>query len=396
MSDQGYVAVHSVAGYPLFGARGPLLSQLDLELTERCNNACQHCYINLPADDAQAARRELTTAQWRDVLRQAAELGALEVRFTGGEPLLRPDFAELYLAARRLGLRVVLFTNARLITPELADLFVRVPPLKKLEVSVYGMHAASYDAVAGARGAYAEFRRGVELLLERGVGFVVKSVLLPANRADAAEFEAWAATLPGMEGNPTYAGPLDLRTRRDSPAKNRRIKRLRSSPAEGLALLTRDAASYCKSSADFAQGFMRPQGDVLFTCSAGESGCVDAYGGYQMCMMLRHPDTVYDLRSGTLREGLSEFFPRLRELRSTNPAYLRRCARCFLKGLCEQCPAKSWAEHGTLDTPVEYYCEMAHAQAVYLGLLAAGERAWEVTDWQARVQRLADSTLQRS
>jgi sulfatase maturation enzyme AslB (radical SAM superfamily) len=67
----------------------------------------------------------------------------------------------------------------------------------------------------------------------------------------------------------------------------------------------------------------------------------------------------------------------LHELRATNPEYLRRCAKCFLKGLCEQCPAKSWAESGTLDTPVEYLCEVAHAQARYLGWLGKHEQGWE-------------------
>jgi sulfatase maturation enzyme AslB (radical SAM superfamily) len=57
-------------------------------------------------------------------------------------------------------------------------------------------------------------------------------------------------------------------------------------------------------------------------------------------------------------------------MRARNPEYLRRCARCFLKGFCEQCPAKSWSEHGNLDTPVEYLCEVAHAQARYMGWLA--------------------------
>jgi hypothetical protein len=52
------------------------------------------------------------------------------------------------------------------------------------------------------------------------------------------------------------------------------------------------------------------------------------------------------------------------------------------------CPAKSWAEHGTLDTPVEYLCRVAHAQARDLGLLQDGERSWEVTDWHSRVDRL--------
>ena len=74
-------------------------------------------------------------------------------------------------------------------------------------------------------------------------------------------------------------------------------------------------------------------------------------------------------------------------MQATNPLYLERCARCFLHGLCEQCPAKSWMEHGTLDTPVEYLCQVAHAQARYLGLLEEGERAWEVPDWQQRLAR---------
>ena len=388
MSDPNYAVRHSFAQQRLFAGKAPLLSHLDIELTERCNNACIHCYINRQAHDQQAARGELSTDQWQDILRQASDLGALSVRFTGGEPLLRPDLAELYLFARRLGLMVTLFTNARLITPELADLLARVPPRKRVQVSVYGMHPESYDAVACAPGAFDEFRRGVDLLRERQVPFVVKSVLLPPNKAEIDEFEAWAATVPAMNGQPAYAVFLDLRARRDSPAKNRRIHRLRFSPEEAVALVARRGDSYRMAMAQFSAGFMRPQGDRLFACGAGESGCVDAYGAYQMCMLLRHPDTVYDLKQGTLREALTAVFPRLRELRAGNPEYLRRCARCFLKGLCEQCPAKSWTEHGTLDTPVEYLCQVAHAQAHFLGLLTEGEYAWNITDWRRRIEAL--------
>jgi hypothetical protein len=45
-------------------------------------------------------------------------------------------------------------------------------------------------------------------------------------------------------------------------------------------------------------------------------------------------------------------------------------------------------EHGTLDTPVEYHCSVAHARARWLGLLGADERAWEVPDGTERVTRL--------
>ena len=86
------------------------------------------------------------------------------------------------------------------------------------------------------------------------------------------------------------------------------------------------------------------------------------------------PEAVYDLKEGTLREALMDFFPKLRDMKANNPDYLDRCGCCFLHGLCEQCPGKSWMEHGTFDAPVEYLCRVAHAEAQNLGLLKEGER----------------------
>lgn len=388
MGEDRYVTVRNIQRQPLWAGGGPKLRHLDIELTERCNNACLHCYINRAEDDARARQQELSTAEWQDVLRQAAGLGALGVRLTGGEPLLRPDFAELYVFARRLGLKVQIFTNARRITAELAELFGRIPPREKIEISAYGMHPESYAAAASAPGGYAEFRGGVERLLERGVPFTVKYALLPQNKADLEEFEAWAARLPGMDQAPSIAMFFELRGRRDSPARNRLIRQLRVPPAEGLEILERRAPGYIAELAEFCGRGMGASGARLFACGAGLGGSVDAYGRYQPCLLLRDPALAYDLRRGSLQDGLENFFPQVRQIQARNPDYLARCGRCFLHGLCEQCPAKSWAEHGTLDTPVEYVCQVAHAQARRLGLLAEGERAWEVTDGPERVKQM--------
>ena len=352
------------------------LDRLDIELTERCNSDCVHCCINLPAGDAAARAAEMTTDQVKDVLRQAVELGCLQVRFTGGEPLLRADFEQLYLYARRLGLKVLVFTNARLVTPRLAKLWARVPPLVEIEVSVYGMHRESYEAVSRAPGSFAEFRRGVDLLLERQVPFIVKGALLPPNRAEMDEFEAWAATIPAMKGPPAYSMFFDLRNRRDGETKNRLIRSLRVAPEEGAAVLARDEARYRREMAEFAAKYMGPAGDRLFACGAGHTMSIDAYGRAQPCMGVRAPHLTSDVLSGSLTEAL-EAFASLGDMRATDPDYLRRCAQCSLHGLCLQCPAKSWTEHGTLDTPVAYFCEVAHAQARALGWLKEDERAWE-------------------
>jgi radical SAM protein with 4Fe4S-binding SPASM domain len=366
--------VRKTEEYPLKGR--PLLGRLDMELTERCNNNCIHCYINLPADDPCRAK-ELSAEKIKSILSEAATLGCLTVRFTGGEPLLREDFQEIYLFARRLGLKVFLFTNATLITPELADLFARIPPRKKIEVSVYGMSQKSYEAVTRTPGSFDAARRGMALFQEKGIPFVVKAAVLPANKGDLDEFEAWAETIPGMDKPPAYSCFFDLRARRDSEEKNKLINKLRATPEEGIEIISRDRELYMEETRQFCTKFMKASGDRLFSCGAGHGACVDAYGFVQPCMLLRHPETVYNLKEGTLKEALTDFFPKLREWKSKNPDYLARCARCFLHGLCEQCPGRSWMEHGTLDTPVDYLCQVAHAKAMNLGLLCQGENAWE-------------------
>ena len=368
--------------------RRPLIGQLDIELTERCNNNCIHCNINLPEQDMDARSREMDTPFVKDILKQAADLGCLTVRFTGGEPLLRDDFEELYVFARRLGMKVILFTNARRMTPHLGRLLAQVPPGRPVEVTVYGMHPHSYDAAAAVRGAFAEFWKGMTVLRDHKIPFIVKQPLLPPNRDEIDEFELFASTVPWMESKPAYSMNFDMRGRRDSAEKNRVVARLRFSPEETVAMFKRDP-SYIRSLREFCGKFMGPAGDSLFSCGAGHGTCVDAYGQAQLCLLMRDPATVVPLKTTSLRTVLKEVFPRLRELKTTNAEYLSRCARCFLKGLCEQCPAKSWAEHGTLDTPVEYLCRIAHALARHIGLLAEGQKAWEIKDWRCGLESMA-------
>lgn len=362
----------------------PLLSRLDVELTERCNNNCIHCYNNLPVDDS-AKKRELSTEKIKDILTEAVSLGCLTVKFTGGEPLLRRDFEEIYVFARRLGLKVKLLTNATLITPHLTDLFSRIPPKEEIEISVYGMSKESYEAVTRSPGSFKAAMRGIKLLMDSEIPFNVKPIFLPPKKSEMDEFEKLVSTIPWANKNPSYMVFLNLRARHDSDEKNCLIKKLRFPPDEAVKLLSLNRDRYLQEMKQFCARFTKVRGDKLFACGLGHRGCVDAYGFFQPCLLLRHPDTVYDIRTGSLREALTEFFPHLKEKKAQNSDYLARCSRCFLNGLCEQCPAKSWMEHGTLDTPIDYFCKLTHFQAIDLGLLQEGEKTWEIENWMERV-----------
>jgi radical SAM protein with 4Fe4S-binding SPASM domain len=311
------------------------------------------------------------------------------VRFTGGEPLLREDFRDVYLFARKQGLKVSLSTNATLITPTLVELFKRIPPLEKILITVYGMKKKSYEAVTKKTGSFESAWRGINLLLDGKIPFEVRGALLPANKDEIDEFESWAETVPWMDGLPPYAMFLNLRCRREE-TKNRLIRGLRINPEEGVKFLMRRKDTYVKAIKEFSSKFMHPPGDRIFSCGSGLGlACVDAYGYLYPCLMLKHPDCAYDLNQGSLRDALEEFFPKLRRIKSNNSQYLVRCANCFLKGLCEQCPAKSCSEYGNLDTPVEYLCDIAHAQARFLGLLGENEMGWKIRDWKERINRFA-------
>ena len=271
-------------------------------------------------------------------MRQAADLGCLTVRLTGGEPLLRPDFPIIYEYTRRLGMRVQLFTNARLITPGLAQLFSRIPPLEKIEITSYGMTEDSYAANTQQTGAFKSFKRGVQLLQEYKIPFIVKSVLLPANRHELAEFDAWAKALPWSNETPSISMFYYLRSRRDDPLKNQRIAELRISSKETAGFMTRYESEWQEFKHAYKQSPPSPASNQLFNCGAGSSQlCIDAYGRVQACMFLRTPELVLP-RSTTLADAL-ENFKGLREIRTDKPEYLHRCGRCFLKNLCEQCPA---------------------------------------------------------
>ncbi len=387
MSGQAYVKRIRSGEARLWRSGEPLLARLDIELTERCNNDCLHCSVNRPAGDREAREREWAAGSWMKLLDDAAALGCLVVRLTGGEPLLRDDFEEIYLHARRLGLRVMVFTNATLVTPRLARLLKGVPPLEAVEVSAYGMKKETYEAATRASGSFEAFRRGLGLLLENGVPLIVKGAFLPATRHELDEFEAWAAGISGPSGPPSFSMLFDLRSRRDGQ-KNDLIRSLRASPEEFIRLAGRHGEETFREWRDFCVRSGGGPGDRLFMClPSGRSAAIDPYGRLQYCLGLRHPDTVHDLATGSLREAMTDFLPKVRAMRAKDKAYLERCGRCFLKGLCEQCPAKSWAEHGTLDTPVDYFCGIAHAQAVAAGLLEPGEKAWAAADGAARTRR---------
>lgn len=128
-------------------AHSPAPLALVAELTHRCPLHCVYCSNPLEMAPREA---ELSTAAWADVLRQAGELGVLQVDFTGGEPLARPDLTELVRAARKGGLYASLITSGLPLDEKRLDELVRAG-LDHLQLSFQGAREESANEFAGTQ-----------------------------------------------------------------------------------------------------------------------------------------------------------------------------------------------------------------------------------------------------
>lgn len=145
------------------------------ELTNRCNLRCVHCYAK-----TNGKKRELTTEQIKRIIDQLAEAGTLSLFFTGGEPMLRKDFLDIYKYTRDKGILVSVYSNATLLDQESIKIFQEYP-LVTFSTTMYGYTKEVYESVTGVNGSFELFHAGLRLLLDHKIPFDIKAVALTLN-----------------------------------------------------------------------------------------------------------------------------------------------------------------------------------------------------------------------
>jgi pyrroloquinoline quinone biosynthesis protein E len=143
------------------------------ELSHRCPLRCPYCSNPLELTRAGA---EIDTATWQRVLSEAAALGVLQVHFSGGEPLVRRDLAELVRHAAAVGLYSNLITSGVLLDRARLDELVAAG-LEHVQLSFQDAEAASADRIAGLPHAHAKKLAVAALVREAGLPLTVNAVV---------------------------------------------------------------------------------------------------------------------------------------------------------------------------------------------------------------------------
>lgn len=147
--------------------------------TNRCNLKCVHCYAGAQSE---AKAGELTTAEGKRLLDDLADYGVPVVLFSGGEPLVREDLAELVSHAAEIGIRPVLSTNGTLLTADRARK-LKDAGLAYAGVSVDGL-AERNDDFRGVDGAFQAAIEGIETCLDVGLKTGLRYTVTRQNVAD--------------------------------------------------------------------------------------------------------------------------------------------------------------------------------------------------------------------
>jgi pyrroloquinoline quinone biosynthesis protein E len=161
------------------------------ELTHRCPLRCPYC--SNPRELARASA-ELDTACWGRVFTEAAELGVLQVHFSGGEPLVRRDLVELVGDAAKAGLYVNLITSGiRLDGDRIARLVDA--GLEHVQLSLQDSNSASGDRIAGLAGAQQAKHQVAGVVREAGLPLTVNAVVHRQNLEHLEDIIDLAVTL---------------------------------------------------------------------------------------------------------------------------------------------------------------------------------------------------------
>lgn len=325
-----------------------------LALTHRCNLRCIHCYIAAGKGQAGDRAAELSGGQWRKIIREIREAGCLHLLLTGGEPLLRADFPEIYSFAKESGFLVTVFTNGTLIDGATLELFRRLPP-RLVDISLYGATAATYERVTGVPGAFQRAISAIEALLGQGTRVGLKSVLLNANVDEFTEIEELARR-------------YGVKFRRDAAifpsfAGDRAPMELRVPPQRVVDLELADPATRREWREYLGRFEGLPPSPDVFSCGAGRTTFhVDATGDLYPCVMSRR--LKYPLPGGSFADGWNGEISRLRE---EGHAGETRCGSCPMKAACGYCPGFFEIETGSSAIPSEYLCAIGRLRHERIG-----------------------------
>lgn len=337
------------------------------ELLPLCNLSCKMCYVRKTRQEVDASGGFLPGSQWLMYAREAQKLGLLFPLLTGGEPLLHPDFKEIFIGMQELGMQISINSNGTLIDEKMARWFAEHTPTR-INITLYGASHETYKRLCGNAVAFDKVRNAVKLLKYYHIPIKFNASITPDNVDDLHSMILFAQQEEIPIQIATYMFP-PLRRDASMVGINARL-------TPGKAGLARVLADYWQGDPQWFLGqakrfshFVEPNLAIKeredtdismhMTCRAGVcSFWIDWQGNMMNCGMYGSAKISLDHLS------IAKAWEDLRE-QTEEVSYQPVCLNCVNRSLCHPCVAMINNECGDLNGRPTYLCEMNAAAARY-------------------------------
>ena len=164
----------------------PRLTSMQIELTNRCNEYCLHCYM------PQASRTDdINPALYYDVLDQCQEMGLLSLTLSGGEPMLHPQFCEFLRKAKEYDFSINILSNLTLLNDEIIA-EMKANRLSSVQVSLYSMKPEIHDSITKLNGSFEKTKNAILKLIENDIPMQISCPVMKQNRKCYVDVLNWA------------------------------------------------------------------------------------------------------------------------------------------------------------------------------------------------------------
>ena len=307
------------------------------ELTYGCNLRCVHCYN----PTHRALPHELRTEEVRSILDQVADLGVVNLAFSGGELFVRPDVFDIFRHAKGLGFILHLLSNATRITPAVAGALQELG-FGNISLSIYGATKAVYERVTQVPGSYEPFIRGLESLAATSLQVTVR---MPVMTGNVEEVRQARTLVEGYGFKFQYC--LDIEPKSDGDLAPLQY---RLAPEEKVRL---DHAMVGLQDVKDTEA-CGANGDFI-SCMCGRSNfAITPYGEMNLCVAFPMPR--YNLRTGTVKEGWEVLKQTVDHAR---PNEHNECPTCDVQSRCRQGRNDAWLETGDMSVCLPHFKELA-------------------------------------